>query len=74
MLQRFLPWQVSRKRRYLHFLLSFGFFMTELCAGVASIDQQCFATGLGILIAFFCDSIIRKRLEKHITKVMNGEY
>ena len=42
--------------------------------GVSSIDQTVFGLMVGVIVAFFCNSVIAKPVEQHITKLMNGEY
>lgn len=33
-----------------------------------------FGLMLGVLLAFFCDGVLAKPIERHITQLMNGEY
>ena len=48
--------------------------LASMIDGLSSIDQIAFGVGLGIWIAFFCNGVIRKPLDRHITVLMNGEY
>ena len=47
---------------------------SDLFFGLNSVDQCAFGIGLGIWVAFFCNGVIRKPLDLHITRLMNGEY
>jgi len=42
--------------------------------GISTIDQTVFGLIVGVIIAFFCNTIVAKPVEKHVTKLMNGEY
>ena len=54
--------------------LELNFCLSEFCFGQNSLDQIALGIGLGIWIAFFCNGVIRKPLDRHITTLMNGEY
>ena len=59
---------------FLCVLLMVAFFLAQILAGIATVDQTCFGLGLGVLVAFFCNSVLLKPIDKHITMLMNGEY
>ena len=48
--------------------------LANFVSGNSSVDQLFFGTTLGIWTGFFCSAIIRKPLDRHTTKLLNGEY
>ena len=57
----------------------FSFFYINVVAanfvlGLSSIDQIFFGTVLGLWLGYLCNSFLRKPLDQHITKLLNGEY
>jgi hypothetical protein len=48
--------------------------MTAIVSGNATVDQVLFSLELGVLVALFCNSVMRVPLSEHITRLMNGEY
>ena len=42
--------------------------------GAQSIDQIFFGVCLGLWLGYLCNSFIRKPLDRHVTKLLNGEY
>ena len=60
-------------------MLWFSFFYINVVAanfifGLSSIDQIFFGTVLGLWLGYLCNSFLRKPLDRHITKLLNGEY
>ena len=54
--------------------LEVNFCLCKFCFGLNSLDELAFGIGLGVWIGFFCNGVIRKPLDRHITTLMNGEY
>lgn len=48
--------------------------ITGIINGVSSIDQILFGLNIGILLAFFCNGVIQRPLDRHVTHLMNGEF
>ena len=48
--------------------------LADFMTGVQSIDQIFFGTTIGIWLGFFCNAFVRKPLDAHITRLLNGEY
>ena len=48
--------------------------IADLFSGSNSIDQVFFGTTLGLWLGYFCNAFLRKPLEHHTTKLLNGEY
>ena len=48
--------------------------ITGVVSGVSSIDQILLGLNVGILLAFFCNGVLKRPLDHHITQLMNGEY
>lgn len=45
-----------------------------LVNSVSTVDQILFGLNIGILLAFFSNAILKKPMDRHITRVMNGEF
>ncbi len=43
-------------------------------SGVSSFDQVLFGLNIGILLALFCNYVLKKPIERHVTKLMDGEF
>lgn len=48
--------------------------MCGLLNGLCTVDQTLFGLNLGILLAFTCEYALRRPVDRHVTKLMNGEY
>lgn len=55
-------------------ILMVAFFVAQILSGIATVDQTCFGLGVGLLVAFFCNSVLLKPIDKHVTMLMNGEF
>ena len=42
--------------------------------GTSSVDQTTFGLMIGVLLAMFCNGVMYKPIQKHVTQLMNGEY
>jgi hypothetical protein len=51
-----------------------AFFIAQIFSGISTVDQTCFGLGVGVIVAFFCNSVLLKPIDKHVTMLMNGEY
>ena len=63
-------WSVTIWFAFLLLNISIANFVT----GLQSIDQIFFGLGIGVWTGYFCDSFMRKPLDRHVTKLLNGEY
>ena len=48
--------------------------LTGPLSGVSSVDQVLFGLNIGILLALFCNFVLKKPIERHVTKLMDGEF
>ena len=76
---------IQHEQSMMHTLLRYGTYvmwagvyciivLANFVSGNSSVDQLFFGTTLGIWTGFFCSAIIRKPLDRHITRLLNGEY
>ena len=66
-----------RLNKFAWFLAIFIWLNILFCGvvnGLCTIDQTLFGLNLGILLAFSCECILRQPIDRHVTKLMNGEY
>ena len=68
---------VRRLNKFAWFVAIFVWLNILFCGvvnGLCTIDQTLFGLNLGILLAFTCEYTLRQPLDRHVTKLMNGEY
>ena len=46
----------------------------DFVTGNQSVDQIFFGACLGLWLGYFCNAFVREPLDRHITKLLDGEY
>lgn len=74
----------SQETRFTRGMSKFGWFLAifiwvnilfcGVVNGLCTVDQTLFGLNLGIMLAFSCEYLLRLPIDRHVTKLMNGEY